>query len=241
MHRAVRASPAQLEQSNRELDAFARQLAHELRTPIGQVSAIAQLLLDGPAVRSDAQGREWLRMQLEAARRMECTLRDLLDLARSTLTPLHIEPVDLSALCTTLREELQDANAHARRRAPAHWHIDAGMQVRASHGVLAVAMRNLLSNALKYTRDIAEPVIHVSCRTEDGWTFVQVRDNGVGFDHKQADHLFEPFVRLCCDREYEGTGLGLSIVKRVVERHGGSIKAESVPYCGACFEMALPA
>lgn len=230
-----------LEQSNRELDAFARHLAHELRTSIGQVSTIAQMLLDGPSAQIDTQSRGLLRLQLQAAHRMESTLCDLLELARSGLAPLHIEAVDLGALCEALRDELCDPGTGPAHRVPAQWRIEPGMHVRACRGALAVAMRNLLSNALKYSRDARPPVISVSCRAENGWTRVRVQDNGVGFDAARAGRLFEPFARLCGEEEFEGTGLGLSIVKRVAERHGGTIEALALPQGGARFEMALPA
>ena len=113
------------------------------------------------------------------------------------------------------------------------------MRLRGSPVQVALLMRNLLSNAVKYTRDVAHPV--VSVRDAAGGAGVAVQDNGAGFDESRAARLFEPFVRLHGQDQFEGTGLGLSIVKRVVERHGGWIRVQAALGWGARFEFAFGA
>jgi len=232
---AVAERIAALERSNRELDAFARDLAHEIRTPIGQVEAIAELLLQHNGTQSESDRGKWLQLQLSAAQRMRATLQELLDVARWSMAPMCLADVDLSALCDTLRGQL-DASQH---RAPIDWHIQPGMRLRCSASHIGLMMRNLLCNAVKYTRHARAPGIGVSLRHCSGLPAVVVEDNGAGFDQADAARLFQPFVRLHDQAEFEGTGLGLSLVKRIVERHGGRIRALGRPGHGARFEFML--
>jgi signal transduction histidine kinase len=236
--RAVASRAAQLERANIELDAFARQLAHELRTPIGQVAAIAQLLLGrgDPAVAS--ADRNWLTLQLKSALQMKDTVQALQDLAWSSTAPLRTEEIDLTAVCEALCDDLDGA----QRRAPITWRIQPNMRIRGGAAQVALAMRNLLANAAKYTRDAENPLVCVSAIAgPDGNTRVTVADNGVGFDQSKAQWLFEPFVRLHSAEHFQGTGIGLSIVKRVVDCHQGWIRASAEPGRGARFEFALAA
>jgi len=228
---AVSRRTQQLMRCNDELDAFARQVAHEIRTPIGQIATIAQLLLE----RSDGERdlHSWLQMQLAATRQMDDTVQGLLSLARSSLASLHVQEIDLSALCDALRIELAPSQP---RRAPVEWRIQAGMRMRGCLEQVTVLMRNLLSNAVKYTRDVERPWVSVSA-VLDG--VVTVQDNGAGFDSARAARLFQPFGRLHDGREFEGIGLGLSIVKRIVDRHDGWIRASARDGGGASFEFSL--
>jgi signal transduction histidine kinase len=226
---------AALERSNRDLDAFARDLAHEMRTPIGQLEAIAELMLKCNGTQSESERAKWLRLQLSAARRMRATVQALLDEARWGLAPTCRVEVDLSALCETARSQLDDS----RHRAPIDWHIAPGMVLQGSTPHIDLLMRNLLSNAVKYTRHAEAPRICVTLRRCGDLQAVAVEDNGAGFDEAGAARLFQPFVRLHDQADYEGTGLGLSLVKRIVERHGGCIRASGEPGRGARFEFVL--
>ena len=248
LERAVAERTAALEQSNRELDAFARDLAHEMATPIGQVEAIAELMLQGNATQSESDRGKWLQLQLSAAQRMRATVQELLDVARQGLAPLRIAAVDLSALCETLRGQLEAQAAAAplqggrgplQHRAPIDWHIDPGMVLHGSASHVDLLMRNLLSNAVKYTRHAQAPRISVSLQRCGDLQAVVVEDNGAGFDEAQAARLFQPFARLHDQAEFEGTGLGLSLVKRIVEQHGGCVRALGRPGHGARFEIML--
>jgi signal transduction histidine kinase len=107
--------------------------------------------------------------------------------------------------------------------------------VRGDPALLALAFVNLLSNAIKYSRGREPPVVDVEAQEDAGAAVVRIRDNGVGFDMAHATRLFTPFERLHSAREFEGTGMGLANVRRIMERHGGSIRAESSPGAGATF------
>lgn len=242
VQRAVARRTAELAQANEDLEAFARQLAHELLTPIGQVAGIAQLLLQrlDDAGAGDAQhdGRRWLQLQLKAAQQMGDTVHTLLELARIGRDPPSPAPIDLSGLCLALVDQLPPLP----RRAPVDWRIAPGMRLHGVPALVALLMRNLLSNAAKYTCEVEQPVVSVGARDEaPQGTRVSVADNGAGFDQAAATGLFQPFVRLHAAERFDGTGLGLSIARRIVERHRGWIRAHGVVGRGACFEFVLPA
>ena len=236
IEQAVAWRTAELKQSNENLEAFARELAHELRTPIGQVAGIAQLLLQRMDDAGLDDGRRWLELQLKAAQQMGDTVQTLLDLARSIQAPLPLAAIDLSELCHTLIEQLPALP----RRAPVRWQVAPQMQLWAVPSLVALLMRNLLSNAAKYTCEVADPQVSVSARAEGpNGVCVSVVDNGAGFDQAAATGMFQPFVRLHAADRFAGTGLGLSIARRVVERHRGWIRAHGVVGHGACFEFLL--
>ncbi len=232
LERLVTVRTAELEQNNRDLEAFARQLAHELRTPISQVVGLTDLIKSAAWERLEGGEREWLRLAGQSAREMSHTVTALLELARSTSTALLLEPVDLSALAESVIAELP----WVERAAPVEWRIEPGLVAHCSAPLARVVLTNLLGNAAKFTRDVAAPRIEFAREAaQDGAFFIQ--DNGAGFDAARADTLFQPFVRLHRSDQFQGTGLGLSIVRRIVERHGGSISAHGQAGQGARFVL----
>jgi PAS domain S-box-containing protein len=232
LERLVAVRTAELEQNNRDLEAFARQLAHELRTPISQVVGLTDLLKSAAWERLEGGERDWLRLAGQSAREMSHTVTALLELARSTSTALLLEPVDLSALAESVIAELP----WLERAAPVQWRVEPGLVAHCSAPLARVVLTNLLGNAAKFTRDVAAPRIEFAREAaQDGAFFVQ--DNGAGFDAERADALFQPFVRLHRSDQFQGTGLGLSIVRRIVERHGGSISAHGQAGQGARFVL----
>jgi len=238
LQRAVDERTRDLQQMNLDLDAFARQLAHELRTPIGHVQGLAQMLAERGAPRLQAEDHELLQLQVAAAQRMRETVDALLELARSTLQPMPLEAVDLSALAHEVIGELPSLP----RRAPLRWHIQLDMRVDANRAALKIVLLNLMGNAAKFTRDGATPRARVGLRAEGSDVLrISVQDNGVGFDPSRAAQLFKPFSRLHARDDYAGSGIGLSIVQRIVERHGGRVEAKAEVGRGACFEFTLPA
>ena len=241
LQRAVDERTRDLQQLNLDLDAFARQLAHELRTPIGQVQGLAQMLAERGAARLQAGDQELLQLQLQATQRMRETLDALLELARSTLQPMPLQDVDLSALAHEVAAELPADLTSRARRAPLRWHIQLDMRVTANPAALKIVLHNLMGNAAKFTRDGATPRARVGLRAEGSEGLrIAVQDNGIGFDPARADQLFKPFGRLHARDDYAGSGIGLSIVQRIVERHGGKVEARAEIGRGACFEFTLP-
>ncbi|MBL8383189.1 MAG: PAS domain S-box protein [Burkholderiales bacterium] len=236
LERRVRERTAELEAANRELDAFAHSVSHDLRTPLRGIDGYSNLLLEEHAARLDAEGRAHLERIRRGIQRMGNLIDDLLGLARVTRVPMRREPVDVSALAADVAAELR-ANDPARA---VQWRIDPGIVVDADPGLTRVVLENLLGNAWKYTRGTAVPVIEVGrgpVRGRDCQFFV--RDNGAGFDMTYSDRLFRPFQRLHSQSQFEGTGVGLATVHRIVVRHGGQVAAHGEPGAGATFMVSF--
>ncbi len=233
----VAARTQTLETLNRDLEAFARELAHEIRTPIGHVQGLAHLLVTKAGDRLTSDEMNLLGLQLRAARHMRETVDALLSLARSTVQPMVFEDVDLSALTVELIDELPELP----REAPVKWDIAPDVRVRGSLPALRIVLINLLGNAAKFTRRVAAPQVTLGASSlADGSVQVWVADNGAGFAPEQAERLFRPFGRLHRDEEFHGTGIGLTIVQRIVARHGGTVEASGQPGQGARFTLTLP-
>jgi PAS domain S-box-containing protein len=233
---AVTARTRELELANRDLDAFGRQLAHELRTPIANVQGLAELLRQRLGERLHGDESALLDLQVRAARDMLVTLEALLELARSSSAAIERHALDLSALA----HEVIDGLPSIERVGPVHWEVQGGRVVWASQAQLRIVLQNLLGNAAKFTRHVERPVVRFSgVRDDDGQLLLTVADNGAGFSPEQARKLFQPFQRLHRHEEFTGTGIGLTIVQRIVQRHGGSISAHGQPGAGASFEFSL--
>lgn len=238
LQRAVDERTRNLRQVNLDLDAFSRQLAHELRTPIGQLQGLAQMLHERAGAQLGTAEQQLLQMQVQAASGMRATLDALLAMARSTLLPMPQQDVDLSALAAAVCAELPAVE----RRGELRWHIQPGMLARGNPEALKIVLTNLLGNAAKFTRDAASPSVRLSLRAAAAQRVcLRIEDNGIGFDAARATMLFRPFSRLHARDDYAGSGIGLSIVQRIVERHGGTVSARGEPQRGACFEITLAA
>ena len=238
LQRAVAARTHELQTVNRDLEAFARQLAHELRTPIGHIQGLAQLLLNRSEGRLPVDDKQLLELQLASAGSMRETVDALLNLARSTMQAMPTESLDISALAQEVIESLPVLE----RAAPVHWDIQPGIRVVASPGPMKIVLTNLLGNAAKFTRRTQSPVVALKSHhdTQDQ-VHIVIEDNGIGFDPGKSERLFTPFGRLHTGEEYHGTGIGLTIVQRIIERHAGTVRAQPLEEGGARFEFTLPA
>lgn len=222
---------------NLELDAFAARLAHDLRSPLVSMRGILDFaredieqarLPDLPLVQQGVKSADLaLRM-----------VRDLLDFARLGDQPMELKSV---ALDQVLREALALVIPLAEGRS-LDWQIGPLPTINGHAGLLQQAFGNLLSNGLKYTQGKQSPYIKVSSDlTADGaWYEVHFEDNGAGFDPRLSDQLFKPFRRLHSANDFVGEGMGLANVRRIVERHGGSVRAEGSPGQGARFTLVFP-
>jgi signal transduction histidine kinase len=220
-----------------DFNTFAGQLAHELLTPVGQVAAIAKLLQAASTFADDPRALTLLDMLIDASRESHEIVHALLDLACSRRAGLPCEDVDLTALCVSLSEELRPGH----RCSALKWDIQPGMRVWAEPRLVRMLMRNLLSNAAKYTSDVIAAHVSVTASLRpDGHLLVQVADNGAGFDVHHAQRLFHPFERAHTQQQFPGSGLGLAIARRIVERHGGRVQARGAPGQGALLQFTLP-
>lgn len=222
---------------NLELDAFAARLAHDLRSPLVSMRGILELAREDleqvrlPDLLLVQQGVK----SADLALRM---VRDLLDFARLGDQPMELKSV---ALDQVLREALALVIPLAEGR-NLDWQIGPLPTINGHAGLLQQAFGNLLSNGLKYTQGKQSPYIKVSSDlTADGaWYEVHFEDNGAGFDPRLSDQLFKPFRRLHSANDFVGEGMGLANVRRIVERHGGSVRAEGSPGQGARFTLVFP-
>jgi PAS domain S-box-containing protein len=235
LERRVVERTAELAESNRELEAFAYSVSHDLRAPLRGINGFSQALLDDCADRLDETGRGYLARVQAATRRMGQLIDDLLRLSRVSRSDMTREAVDLSALAVEVTAEL-------RQREPGRQVevvIAPNLTARGDASLLRLVVENLLGNAWKFTSRQGCARIEVGSATVDGKAAFFVRDDGAGFDMTYADKLFAPFQRLHSAVEFEGTGIGLALVRRVVLRHGGRVRGEGAVGQGATFTFTL--
>ncbi|HMZ75803.1 MAG TPA: ATP-binding protein [Zoogloea sp.] len=232
----VRTRTAELEQSNRELVSFSYSISHDLRAPLRAINGYAHLLDEEYGDRLDEGGHAYLARLRKASLRMGELIDELLKLANVSRQPLHIELTDVS---TMAREILDEFAAQSSGRV-VHIHVEDGLATEADPNLLRTALQNLLGNAWKFTRDSQPALIQVGGRPHGQERLFYVTDNGVGFDLAHAGKLFEPFQQLHRNAGFEGSGIGLASVRRIVERHGGSVWAESAPGAGTTIFFTLP-
>lgn len=223
----------QLDETRREMDAFAYSVSHDLRAPMRALSGFSKLLEDEARDSLSGDAADYLNRIVSATRRLEQLLDDLLTLARAGRAPLRPEPLDAGALARQIATEL-DAREPGRQ---VDWRI-ADLSVLADAALLRGALEQLLGNAFKFTRSRERPVIELiaePCEADPPLTAsgFSIRDNGVGFDMRYADRLFAPFQRLHPASLYEGNGIGLALVQRIARRHGGRAWIQAAPDQGA--------
>ncbi len=228
---------AQLQTANKELEAFAYSVSHDLKAPLRGIDGYSRLLLEDHAAELDAEGRAFLANIRRGAGQMAQLIEDLLAYSRIERRALQSDQVDLPRLVEVVIAER--AEEIAERGVMLQVQISP-QTVTADRDGLAMALRNLLDNALKFTRDAPRPIIEISVRREAHACIIWIRDNGIGFDMKFHERIFEIFQRLQLAEDFPGTGIGLAIVRKALQRMGGRAWAESVPGQGAVFYMELP-
>jgi PAS domain S-box-containing protein len=233
----VAARTAQLTSANKEMEAFAYSVSHDLRAPLRALDGFSdELLRSYPGKVLDEKGQHYLRRLRSGTQRMGQLIDDMLLLSRLNRGELKRERIDLTALAGAVAAEL--ARQSTDRRVAVV--IEPGLSAPGDLALLRVALDNLLGNAWKFTSKVPAATIAVGRTvTADGPAFF-VRDDGAGFDMAHADKLFGAFQRLHSEREFLGNGVGLAIVQRVINRHGGRVWAEGRPGEGATFYFTLP-
>jgi signal transduction histidine kinase len=225
-----------LEEANRELEAFSYSVSHDLRAPLRSIEGFSQILLEDYADKLDEEGEKYLGRVRAASRRMALLIDDLLDLSRVSRRPLRRELVDLSAQAREITAELGKSQPDRE----VEFVIADRLAANGDARLLRLALENLLGNAWKFTSREERARIEFRSTTLEGRERVYfVRDNGVGFDEAYAGKLFGAFQRLHEPEEFEGTGIGLATVQRIVRRHGGRVWAEGEVGKGATFFFTL--
>lgn len=245
LEQRVRERTAELEERNRELETFTYSVSHDLKAPLRGIDGYGRLLQEDYADRLDDEGRRFLATIRRATQQMSQLIEDLLAYSRLERRKLQAMPVSPAALVAALLAEYAD---EIGRRSVAVTVTIPQVTLKVDPEGLAMVLRNMLDNAFKFTRTTAAPQIEVggtierSLKDSAGGSVCRlwVRDNGVGFEMKYHDRIFEIFQRLHREEEYPGTGVGLAIVRKAVERMGGRVWASSEPAVATTFYIELP-
>jgi PAS domain S-box-containing protein len=236
----VRRRTLDLETVNRELEAFAHSVSHDLRAPVRAIVGFSQAVLEDQADRVDETGRDYLHRVIAAGRRLGEMIDALLTLSRASRAELKTEDVDLGSLARSIINDLRVAAPDREVEV----YIADGLEAHGDTRLLGLVVQNLLENAWKFSSGCEVARIEVGAGNVTGPDGVSqraffVRDNGIGFDIAHADQLFVPFQRLHGADGFPGTGIGLATVQRIVHRHGGAVWAESEAGRGATFSFTL--
>jgi PAS domain S-box-containing protein len=226
---------SELETANKELEAFSYSVSHDLRAPLRAVDGFSQAVLEDYGAQLPEEGRHYLQTIRGGAQRMGVLIDDLLTFSRLSRTALKKQEVDTGKL---VRHVLEELNSQREGR-QVEIRIGDLPACEGDPALLNQVWINLLSNALKYTRQRETAVVEIDCKPERDGNVYFVRDNGAGFDMQYAHKLFGVFQRLHRAEEFEGTGVGLAIVQRIIHRHGGRIWADAAVDRGATFYFTL--
>jgi signal transduction histidine kinase len=237
LEQRVEERTAQLAMVNEDLRLFSSSVCHDLRSPLSSISGYSQLLLMTSADTLDQQTRETLQRVVDSSEEMSAIINALMKLARVTEDDISSEPVDLSLTARLVIAEIQGRDPGRT----VNIEIGEGLHAYGDGMLLRLVLENLFNNAWKFTAHKANGSIRFDCTLENEKTVFFVRDNGAGFDMTMADSLFRPFGRLHSADEFDGTGIGLATVKRIIDRHGGTIWATGEPGNGATFYFTLGA
>jgi PAS domain S-box-containing protein len=233
----VKQRTAELELSNQELEAFSYSVSHDLRAPLRAINGKAGMLEEELAGMSSAPARKHLRSIRKSSQMMGQLVDDLILYARLSKLVSKSDTVNLDDIVQSCWKE----SAAEREGRNIDFQSSMLPPCHGDRAMLKQLIINLMSNAVKYTGSREQAIIEIGSREEDGKTVYFMRDNGIGFDMRYIDKLFNVFQRLHREDEYEGTGIGLSLAKRIVERHGGRIWAEGEVGKGATFYFTLEA
>ena len=226
----------ELQASNKELEAFAYSTSHDLRAPLRHMVGYTELLQKHASPSFDEKSRHYLATILRAAKKMGTLIDDLLAFSRIGRAEATETNVSLGNLVNEVLTEMQPPEGEA-----IDWKIGELPEVYGDRSMLRVALVNLISNAVKFTRTRSQPEIEIGfLEKKDSRAVVFVRDNGVGFDMKYAHKLFGVFQRLHSTEAFEGTGIGLATVQRIIHRHKGKVWVESAVDQGATFYFSVP-
>jgi len=219
----------------RELSALNYAVSHDLRAPLRAIDGFSHIVLEEGGETVSAKHRDYLQRICNATHEMSQLIDDLLQLSRVGRAELRRGAVNLSELARRAAQDLQTRSNRAVEVV-----VEEGLVVEADRRLMQIVMEQLLDNSWKFTTGTAAPRIECCAQPAGRDTVFVVRDNGVGFDMKRADKLFQPFQRLHGPAEFPGTGIGLAVVRRIIDRHGGRVWAEARAGQGATFLFTVP-
>lgn len=221
--------------ANSDLEAFTRMVSHDLRSPLNGIIGFSDLLLGDEDYKLNQETKNILKYVNESAWAMSQLINDLLAFARSGTVAVEREPLDLSVIAREIMDMVlaRDPSRHVNII------IEPNITAKADPKMIRVVFDNLFGNAFKYSEKTSYPTIRFGKKILYGQTLFYVEDNGAGFDMSKAEKLFQPFQRFHSANDFKGTGVGLSTVKKIIEKHGGQIWAESEPGVGTTFFFTL--
>jgi PAS domain S-box-containing protein len=225
----------ELKATNEELEAFAYSISHDLRAPLRAINGFSSILKENYADVLDDEGQNYLDKLKSSTLRMDGLINDLLSLSRLGRKELDFQPMKITPMVSMILADLTNEDPDREFEL----HVADCPSVNADKQLMEVMLTNLLSNAVKFTRGRQPAVIEFGYQTEADQPTFYLRDNGVGFNMEYADKLFSPFQRLHGVEEFEGTGIGLAIVRRILQRHGGSVWVEAELDKGATIYFTL--
>jgi len=236
MEERLKETMAELQRSNTELQQFAYIASHDLQEPLRKIQAFGDRLKSRYTEALDERGRDYLDRTLNAAKRMQALINNLLTLSRITTRAQPFVPVNLADV---MEKVLSDLELHIER---AGGLVEVGdlSTIDADPTQMRQLFQNLINNGLKFHHPEKKPVVKVYGQSLNEVCQLIVEDNGIGFEEKYKDRIFGIFQRLHGRGQYDGTGVGLAICQKIAERHGGSITAKSSPGQGATFIVTLP-
>ncbi len=226
----------ELARSNAELEQFASIASHDLQEPLRKVRTFTERVREIDADNLSERGHEYLQRANASAERMQRLIEDLLVFSRVAIQTRPFTPVDLGLLVGEVLEDLADLV----RRSGAHVAVGELPTIDADTAQMRQLLQNLISNALKFRREGVPPEVRISATVNDRWVTLVVRDNGIGFDPQYSRRIFRVFERLHGRGAYPGTGIGLALCRKIADRHGGTVRAESEPGRGSTFTVMLP-
>jgi light-regulated signal transduction histidine kinase (bacteriophytochrome) len=226
----------ELKRSNKELEAFSYSVSHDLRAPLRHIAGYAEMLTDMERENLSERGQRFLGTIGDSAKFAGTLVDNLLSFSQMGRSAMRESEVNLIAMVESIQREMKP-DYEGRT---IEWKVHDLPIIVADPAFLHLAMRNLIANAIKYTRNKAIAIIEIDARESASQVIVNIRDNGVGFDMQYAGKLFGVFQRLHRMEEFEGTGIGLANVRRIIERHGGTVQAQGVLDQGATFSFTLP-
>jgi PAS domain S-box-containing protein len=225
----------ELQNSIKELETFSYSVSHDLRAPLRAINGFSQILIEDYARKLGEDGVVYLTKIRTSSERMSRLIDDLLRLSRISRQNMEFEYIDLSKMCENIIKQNYDLACNRN----VQFSIQPGITAFCDAKLIRIALENLIDNAIKYSSKETSPEITIGIKQDCSNQLFYIGDNGVGFDTKYADKIFQPFQRLH-NGDFNGTGIGLATVLRIIERHGGSIRAESKPRQGAWFYFELP-
>lgn len=237
LEQRVEQRTAELQNANKELEAFSYSVSHDLRAPLRSIDGFSQALLEDYQEQLDDTGRDYLNRVRGAAQRMGLLIDDLLKLSRVSRAEMDFRHLNLSQIAQTIVNDIKDSEPERQ----VSINIEPDISAYGDAQLMQVALQNLLHNAWKYSSKQREASIAFGMDTDNnGEPCYYIRDNGAGFDMAYAGRLFGAFQRLHDTRDFPGTGIGLATVQRILHRHGGHVWAEAEVDKGATFYFNLP-